>query len=105
MDNETINRRLAEALGWKNWHGMLPVIHLKLGEMEDFSPATSSDHLRMYVLPEVERRGLTHAMMYEFGKTVPGVHGFPWWDAWFALAKAGPTVLAAAALQALEGGE
>lgn len=60
MTDSELNRRLAKALGWKIagpdfiWGGKAPDGTWHMG----FSPATDSNDLREYVLPEVARRGL-----------------------------------------------
>ena len=72
-----------------------------------FFPSTSSDHLRLYVLPEIERRGL----VYEFLGECAGIGGDAYlaetYAEWFLLTAdpADPAVLARAALDVLRGGE
>ena len=89
MTDAEINRRLAEKLGW-------PFI-----SWERFSPATDSNHLREYVLPEVERRGLERqferAVFDAFRMTKRHMRAWK-----FFRFTAPPRVLALAALKVME---
>lgn len=89
MTDPEINRRLAKALGW-------PFI-----SWERFSPATDSNHLREYVLPEVKRRDLWEHFEAELCEATPDEI-----DGQAALVRylltAEPRVLALAALKVLE---
>lgn len=79
------------------------------GEMDEtmrmFSPATSSDHLRLYVLPEISKRelwpGYLRALSDEYDKAEGDAWGM--WGRWLLTSE--PFVLAEAALRVLEGGE
>lgn len=63
MSDAELNERLAKALGWKTirdpdyafWE--IPGQH-DLVRRSEFSPATSVDDLRDYVLPEIKKRGV-----------------------------------------------
>lgn len=111
MDRMTaaeINRRLAKALGWEWWGWALGIPNaLTSGPHagKSFSPATDSNHLREYVLPEIERRELE----YKYSRLVLNMrdlrgkeHPRLWEDMWH-LITAKPRVLALAALRVLEG--
>lgn len=103
MTNREINEALAKALGWTEilFHsdgavdGYAPgaTIHVK------FSPATSVDALRKWVLPELERRGLDVDFMVKMHDIMMPTSGPLSW----ACLTADPAVLAAAALEVLEG--
>lgn len=72
---------------------------LRLG----FSPAEDSNHLRKWVYPEIERRGLWDELVAELA--LPWLNDAPdmRWEAFMLTAY--PAVLAAAALKVLEAGK
>ena len=107
MTDAEINRRLAEALKWvlvdHEMFGDAAVwLDLETGypviAVADFSPATDSNHLREYVLPEVERRGLK----MEFAEAVSDNFDQDVDDYVWAFLVAPSRVLALAALKILE---
>lgn len=108
MDNATLNRKLAEALGWTEilFHsdgavdGYAPgaTIHVK------FSPATDRNHLVEYVLSELRKRNLARQLENVLSECNIWTDGEEWFASLDVL-MAGPAVLAAAALKVLGGGE
>jgi hypothetical protein len=68
-----------------------------------FSPAEDSNHLRKWVYPEIERRGLWDELVAELA--LPWLNDAPdmRWEAFMLTAY--PAVLAAAALKVLEAGK
>lgn len=122
MDAATLNRKLAEALGWKHRSDCVSLLSTDFngnpfpfsawvdasGQVQamKFFPATSTDDLRLYVYPELKRRGLCQDFMDVLfrQKDTPELFDeedtYGWW-----LLNASPSVLAAAALKVLGGGE
>lgn len=118
MTNQQLNERLAMALGWipvspdypwlfdnPNRVGIdAPVVY------GDFSPATSVDDLRKWVLPEIVSRGLGERFSVAVANIgldeneLVGAQSFlePYFV--FRALSASPPVLAAAALEVLEAG-
>ena len=111
MTDAEINRRLAEAMKWvlvdHEMFGDAAVwLDLETGypviAVADFSPSTDSNHLREYVLPEVERRRLD----FEFAREVISYTGTSTGDPEIEVAEAlklSPIDLARAALKVMEG--
>ena len=108
MDAFDLNRRLAEALRlvhYVNTETGTPMVIASLeGGSAIFAPATSSDHLREYVYPEITKRELVDEFIFEVriyteGKWLWGTEA----SSWFSLT-ADPAGLAYAALKVLEAG-
>lgn len=113
MDAATLNMKLAKALGWKHRSDCVSLLSTDFngnpfpfsawvdasGQVQamKFSPATSADHLRLYVLPEIIRRKCWGAFEIEVDRGAGG-------NGTRVLLEA-PSVLAAAALKVLGGGE
>ena len=110
MTDDELNERLAKALGWKTGasYGLGYVIRhdgtwMGLGHsngVEEFSPATSTDDLRAYVLPEVERRGLWDDFVLSLAHPWLQNHPDMRWERFVLTTK--PRTLAEAALKVLE---
>lgn len=122
MSDAELNRKLAEALGWEHLSGItrkefcdatgnpipFPSWVDKNGEPTTmlFEPATSSDDLRKYVLPEVERRGLDEKFAILLADhMVANRPPLGWPKQYMYICTMPPAVLAAAALKVLGGGE
>lgn len=110
MDNATLNRKLAEALGWTmQWFGEGERSALcyanALGErmirQASFSPATDRNHLADYVLVEVKRRGLSGKFITDYFNC-PDPDTFYGTGMVFSVLTASPAILAAAALKVLQ---
>lgn len=110
MTDREINERLAKALGWEVVdHEMFTPdpcelwLDLKTGypvcAVSDFSPATSVDALRKWVLPEIKARGLMRKFDDVAGRAAQCSHAGP--EA-FDILSCEPSTLAAAALAVLE---
>jgi hypothetical protein len=114
MTDRELNEALAKALGWEVVdHEMFTPdpcelwLDLKTGypvcAVSDFSPATSVDALRKWVLPELDRRGLAQAFMDSCFQADDALQleddedTYGWW-----LLTATPSTLAAAALAVME---
>lgn len=106
MTDREIDELIAKALGWELVdHEMFTAdpcelwLDLKTGypvcAVSDFSPSTSVDALRKWVLPELERRELWEEFETECLHTTGGLSGV-------TLLYAHPRELAAAALAVLE---
>ena len=108
MTPAEVDRALSKLLGWdikdkrSAWHHKRRLPSGEIAWLPKFSPSTSSDHLRLYVLPEIKRRGLAQAFMdkcirpencLELGDEEDT---YGWW-----LLNASPSVLARAALDIL----
>lgn len=103
MTDRELDDALAKALGWGiNSYDpdYFNVDHCgTVISRRDFSPATSVDALRKWVLPEVERRGLTRRFDDVVGRAAQCSHADP--EA-FDILSCEPSVLAAAALAVME---
>lgn len=115
-DNAELNRRLAEALGWRHRSDCVSLLSTDFngnpfpfsawvdasGQVQamKFFPATSTDDLRLYVLPEIERRGLWDEFVSELAS--PWLQNFSAmrWEVFVLTCS--PAVLAAAALKVLQ---
>lgn len=122
MTAAELNRKLAEALGYQEITEHGPYAYWVDADgrsfASHFSPATSSDDLRLYVYPELKRRNLWAVFLIKLPAQKDRMDELlsPWPDISpnlfrfaaayaFALLTEGSSVLAAAALKALEGGE
>lgn len=105
MDNQSLDRALAESMGWTVVdHEMFTPdpcelwLDLKTGypvcKVADFSPSTDSNHLRLYVLPEIVKRDLWEPFESASFHLSGGWSGS-------MLLNASPAVLARAALEVL----
>jgi len=114
MNNADLNRKLAEALGLdvtSGTHNGAPVAMERdergvLVRSFLFSPATERNNLAEYVLPEVERRGLDEKFAILLADhMVANRPPLGWPKQYMYILTLPPSVLAAAALKVLGGGE